>query len=627
MRTFRTGTPPQYIDYLVGTSAEIQASTPSSEIAFGIPTDLAGGLQWVSGAWVSSPTTGFPTAASLEASSVASGTAQVPKVGPLELAFGKWSTPRYGTYSFSYTGDGTGSRTILLPFAPDFVAIKGRGTGAGLFWGTHSGFCSRPSVVTSVTDITTTTVDGLILTTQENANGTVYSVLCIQDPFETVYAPRVFRGTTGAGRTLTMLKGRNIVGALMKRDSSAAGMYFLDQVSGVKLDGSAVSTVKFAADGSLTSTSDSDMLSGETTSIHAFQSSENVSVVRYAGGAQTRIFSGLEAVEAAIFVPLEANSVPAAIWISSDPGNLLPLPAVAAIAAEVAILGGVATIATSSNYNLAGRNYVAIFFRRKREIKDEGFVRTKPKTLVLGPSTYLDCGVSDTLKFSGAQSQEFYGFVSLAGKQTGTGNQDPNSRAIIVRADEAANYNDAVVCSFGLWAAHVYYTSEKASWWHSVSTTLNFPTAGNGDPSKTFQTGEYVREGRIQHVVLTHSATGEFKLYIDGVLARQTWVPTLAYARAGGSGHRTIIGGQKINGAIDMANNHLGLAELRTYPRELTAAEVALNHRSCLSLGATPVVPGFVEEWLARNYSGGILPATVNAANNGVLVGTSVTVQ
>lgn len=627
MRTFRTGTPPQYIDYLVGTSAEILASTPSSEIAFGIPTDLAGGLQWVSGAWVASPTTGFPTAASLEASSVAAGTAQVPKVGPLELAFGKWSSPRYGTYAFSYTGDGAGSRTILLPFEADFAILKRRGASAGLLMGKHTGFNGRASSVASVSDPNTTWLDGLTITTQENVNGDVYSVFCIQDPAETAYSPRAFRGLPAAGRKLTFLKGKSIVAGFMKRDNTTP-MYFLDQIGGVKLDGTAVSTAKFAADGSLTSTADADMLAGESTSMHAFQTNENVDVVRYAGGVQSRIVSRFESIEAALFIPLDATgAVPTALWNSADSGNLLPMTAVAVIAGEVTVSGGVATIATTSNYNLTGKNYVAIFFRRKREVRDEGFVRAKPTTLVLGPSTYLDCGTSDALKFSGAQSQEFYGFVSLAGKQTGTGNQDPNSRAIIVRADEAANYNDAVVCSFGLWAAYIYYTSERPAWWHSVFTTLNFATAGLPDPSKTFNTCQQVREGRIQHIVVTISAAGEYKLYVDGVLARQTSAVTAAYIRAGGSGHRTIIGGQKINGAIDMANNHLGLAELRTYPRELTAAEVALNHRSCLSLGATPVVPGFVEEWLARNYSGGILPATVNAANNGVLVGTSVTVQ
>lgn len=619
---------PDALIIVKGTTAEIKASSPPAD-AMGLPSDGSSVLRFsLSSGWSSgSPVTdAFALGSDVEASPASSGIAQVSGIGSLEYAFGKWSTPRYSTNSFSYTGDGTGTRTILLPFEADLVAIKGRGANAAIFWGRHTGFCGRPSSVAAVTDSTTTFVDGLILTTQENANGTVYSVLCIQDPFETVYAPRVYRGAIAAGRVLTMLKGRSIAGALMKRDSSTP-MYFLDQVGCVKIDNTAISTAKFAADGSLTSTSDADMINGETTSIHAFQFSENVDVVRYAGGAQSRIVSKFDAVEAALFVPLEANSIPAAIWISSDAGNLLPLTAAAALAGEAAISGGVATIATTSNYNLAGRNYVAIFFRRKREIKDEGFVRTKPKTLVLGPSTYLDCGTSDTLKFSGAQSQEFYGFVALAGKQTGTGNQDPNSRAVIVRANEAANYGDAVVTSFGLWAAHVYYTNERASWWHSVNTTLNFPTAGATDPSKVFQSGENVREGRLQHIVVTISAAGEYKLYVDGVLARQTCVATAAYIRTGGTGHRTIIGGQKINGAIDMANNHLGLCELRTYPRELTAAEIAANHRSCLNCGATPVVSGFTEEWLARNYSGGVLPATVNSANNGTLVGTSVTMQ
>lgn len=569
----------------------------------------------------------FALGSDVEASSASSGVAQVSGIGSLEYAFGKWSTPRYATHTLTYTGDGAGSRVILLPFEADFVILKRRGASAALFMGRHTGFNGRASSAAPVSDPNTTWLDGLTITTQENVNGDTYSVFAIQDPLETVYSSRAFRGLPAAGRTLTMLKGKSIAAGFMKRDNTTP-MYFLDQVGGVKVDGTAVSTAKFAVDGSLTSTSDADMLAGESTSMHAFQFAENIDVVRYAGGAQAAIVSRFQSVEAAIFVPIDSTgSVPVALWNSADPGNLLPVSAVAALAGEATVSGGVATIATTSNYNLAGKSYVAIFFRRKREVRDEGFVRAKPKTLVLGPATYLDCGTSDTLRFSGAQSQEFYGFLSLAGKQTGTGNQDPNSRAVIVRANEAANYNDAVVSSFGLWGAYIYYTSERPSWWHSVNTTLNFATGGLPDPSKTFQTCEQVREGRLQHIVVTISAAGEYKLYVDGVLARQTSAVTAAYVRTGGSGHRTIIGGQKINGAVDMANNHLGLCELRTYPRELSAAEITENHRSCLNCGATPVVAGFTEEWLARKYSGGVLPATVNSANNGTLVGTSVTMQ
>lgn len=569
----------------------------------------------------------FASSSDVQGSQNPGGIAQVSQVGPLENAFGKWSTPRYATHALTYVGDGTGSRVILLPFEADFVILKRRGASAALLMGKHTGFNGRPSSVASTSDPNTTWLDGMTITTQENVNGDTYSVFAVQDPFETVYLPRAYRGLPAAGRTLTMLKGKSIAGAFMKRDNTTP-MYFLDQVGGVKMDGTAVSTAKFAADGSLTSTSDADMLAGESTSVHAFRFAENIDVVRYAGGGQSRIVSKFDSVEAALFIPLDATgSVPAALWNSMDSGNLLPMTAVAVLAGEVTVSGGVATIATTSNYNLSGKSYVAIFFRRKRDIRDEGFVRTKPKTLVLGPSTYLDCGTSDTLKFSGAQSQEFYGFLALAGKQTGTGNQDPNSRAVIVRANESANYNDAVVSSFGLWGAYIYYTSERPAWWHSVSTTLNFATAGLPDPSKTFNTCQQVREGRLQHIVVTISTAGEYKLYVDGVAVRQTSAVTAAYVRTGGTGHRTIIGGQKINGAVDMANNHLGLCELRTYPRELTAAEIAANFSSCLSGGAVPVVAGYTEEWLARNYSGGVLPATVNSANNGTLVGTSVSIQ
>lgn len=620
---------PDALIIVKGTTAEIKASSPPAD-AMGLPSDGSSVLRFsLSSGWSSgSPVTdAFALGSDVEASPASSGVAQVSGIGSLEYAFGKWTTPRYATHAFTYVGDGTGSRVIVLPFEADFVILKRRGASAALLMGKHTGFNGRASSVASVSDPNTSWLDGYTLTTQENVNGDTYSVFAIQDPLESAYSPRAYRGLPAAGRTLTMLKGKNIVAAFMKRDNLTP-MYYLDQVGCVKLDGTATSTAKFASDGSLTSTADADMLAGESTSVHAFQASENVEVIRYTGGAQAAIVSRFQSVEAAIFVPLDAvGTVPAALWNSMDPGNLLPMTAVAVLAGEAAISGGVATISTASNYNLAGKNYVAIFFRRKREIKDDGFVRAKPKTLVLGPATYLDCGTSDTLRFSGAQSQEFYGFLSLAGKQTGTGNQDPNSRAVIVRANEAANYNDAVVSSFGLWGAYIYYTSERPAWWHSVNTTLNFATAGLPDPSKTFNTCQQVREGKLQHIVVTISAAGEYKFYVDGVLARQTSAVTAAYIRTGGAGHRTIIGGQKINGAIDMANNHLGLCELRTYPRELTAAEIAANHRSCLNCGATPVVSGFTEEWLARNYAGGILPATVNSANNGTLVGTSVTMQ
>ena len=86
-----------------------------------------------------------------------------------------------------------------------------------------------------------------------------------------------------------------------------------------------------------------------------------------------------------------------------------------------------------------------------------------------------------------------------------------------------------------------------------------------------------------------------------------------------------LIGAHQGDGAVGMAANQLSLCAARVYARALTAAEVAANYQACKNGDGVPAAD-FAEEWLARNYSDGVLAATRRPANNGMLVGTAIAV-
>ena len=536
---------------------------------------------------------------------------------------------RYATYSVQITGDGSSNPYPELPFPPSLALVKLNSAGGyGEIWGRHCGFNGRFSAFRSIGDQANSqlfdvskTVPGSWLYSYQN-NATAISVFSVYDPDEVAYISRAFRGVLSAGKVIRVCEGRSVKFAIIKRDNTTPP-WFLDQTGGINAAGTNTCTAKFESDGTLIATNDADLLAGESTSVHAFVESEYTQIIDYAGGKSPYIQTRFDDIEAVFIVPWGAYSVEAAFWCYGRPGSLQPLVSLGNIAGGIVVSGGAVKIATNSDYNLDGRNYKMLVFRKIRPVVDSQITTfNRPKTLNLGPSTYLDCGTDNSLTISGDQTQEFWGTVVLNGRKNAStgGNAEVDSRALLTRC--AGTYGAAGTCTFGLWAAYIYNNNSFPGYYVSAADKFLFTASGQSNFDLVIDTCERVMESRLAHIVVTASASGTIKLYVDGKLARIVATENSAFARTGANGHRTVIGGHQGPSAVEMANNQLSFAQTRIYSRVLTDAEVAANYQACRD-GVVIPTTDFLEEWLAEKFDGAKVPATRRSANDGVLVGTA----
>lgn len=537
---------------------------------------------------------------------------------------------RYATYSVQVMGDGSANAYPEFPFAPSLAMVKLNSAGGyGEIWGKHCGFNGRFSSFRSIADQSNSQffdaskkVPGNWLYSYQN-NATAISLFAVHDPDEVAYVSRAFRGVISAGKVIRVCEGKNVRLAMIKRDNTTPP-WFIDQTGGVNAAGTATCAAKFETDGTLIATSDADLLSGESTSVHAFVDSDYTQVIDYVGGKSAYIQTRFEEIEAIFVIPWGAYSVEAAFWCSGRPGSLQPLVATGNIAGGLVAVGGTVNIATTSDYNLAGRNYKMLVFRRVRQVIDQRLTNaSKPKLLNLGAATYLDCGTDNSLTISGDQTQEFWGSVVLNGRKSAAtgGNAEVESRALLTRCE--GTYGAARTCSWGLWAAYIYNNNSFPGYHVSAADRFLFTASGQSNFDLVLDTCERVLEARLAHIVVTASASGTIKLYVDGRLARIVATENAAFARTGANGHRTIIGGHQGPSAVEMANNQLAFSQARVYDRVLSDAEIAANYQACRDGAASVPVTDFVEEWIAAKFDGTRVPATRLSANDGVLVGTA----
>ena len=114
-------------------------------------------------------------------------------------------------------------------------------------------------------------------------------------------------------------------------------------------------------------------------------------------------------------------------------------------------------------------------------------------------------------------------------------------------------------------------------------------------------------------------------VYQNGGLVKEFAAITERLKR--GIGHRMAIGAMWNGSAFvgSGANAYIAFSALRIYKRQLSRAEILQNMKSCGSDGVEPwVTNGLLEGWLARDATGTTLPALVNPANNGSIIGGSV---
>jgi len=91
----------------------------------------------------------------------------------------------------------------------------------------------------------------------------------------------------------------------------------------------------------------------------------------------------------------------------------------------------------------------------------------------------------------------------------------------------------------------------------------------------------------------------------------------------GGTGHKTVIGG-RYNGSSIINSTRCDFLLARVYSEALSDINVAIRYAKASQGASADYTTNMAEEWDASNARGTSLPATVNAANNGTIVGGAI---
>lgn len=572
----------------------------------------------------------FPSAMPVPSTTGDSLVSPVPVVNAIDVA-GKpgWDDrfANYATLSGTYTGNGSNT-TLNLNAEPSLIVVTG-GTAAGVRMWAPGCWLGRSFIGDSLANVgdidvigRTVTLSGALI-----VNTTVYSYTVIFDPYQAAIVTANFQGNYLDNTTYDLLKGRDPLAILYKRDNTVP-MYIATRNGGWQTDGAATAPITVNADGTYTLTSSSNTNGGEGNQVVGIVRSPHVYAFEYIsrGANSVSYDTPFEEIEMIWMLPEGVYGYGAGVWMSGDPGatNLHPFAAGAVQTSSISSVDrGRVTINNAANFNKNAERYLFIAFGKVRTTPAIPYALVRKRlrqtpTIMLGSDAWFDCGTSDTLKIDGQISIEWLG-ASLQATNTinSAGNTDTNARCMVSRALLGSATPGTV--SFGLFAGYNPDTAGLPTYWIANQNFIDFPTSGQSRTSPR-QTGVRVEPRKLQHVIVTRDGLGWWRLYLNGEYKKAWQYP--AEVIAGGTAHRTLIGA--INGAssTDLHNSLMGFGACRIYNRALSYQEVQQNLWACANPGVSGLVaPDFVEEWLASNITGSTLRATNYSANNGTLQG------
>ncbi len=445
-------------------------------------------------------------------------------------------------------------------------------------------------------------------------------------------------------RTVELFKGKNIRAAILKRDNnpSAAHMYLGNGAADYK--GNPVGAT-LNSDSTFTIGDEPIVNTGESCNVLAFpDNAPNTYVFKYVGSGVARFIPLPWEADALIFLPLTPAIVRGGVWISGLGTQYKPMSNSTALSGALSLVSGTSIGLTASN-NLNEKNvtYICYAFKRARGTlaPEIGKSYKTSQTIMTASDGYIDCGTDDSLNISGAITIE----ILCAHNQTDTtvfagpnyNNEIGKQSPLVFRSDGADGVMGSI--SFGLSVISQWPTT-----W-SVGVSMPFPSITwaqspiwqiwNGSISQQkcpIMSGIGSAAYLMRHYILTHDGHGKWRLYLDGVLVKECnddlskdpasgGVPPSNIV--GGVGHRLIFGARKREKVEIEHRNMLQLKEARIYRRELTAEEALNNYDSIWNNGPS-ATPDFAEQWLASNTTGGVMNASLNSANNGLIVNGSV---
>jgi len=472
-----------------------------------------------------------------------------------------------------------------------------------------------------------------------------------------------YMGSGASGRVLNLKTQKTPLAAIFKRDSNAAGVFW-ESVTGwaTFMDSSSQASqsayVQSAAVGSFTLSADIRVNeyntgNGEGTScLTFFGGSTNLRMIQWTGNGQAdrRIETGDPRTIKAVFAQVADGTGGPRLKTQEMAGALIATAKPVALPTDnITLAGSNFILPSSSGLNTSARLYTALVWYVENEtaIVEQGArapaVITRGRSAIVlpgrGVASRIDCGNSDaTLKIDGTISIEWMGQTKYGATADATV-ADP--LWMIARSagvtGPAATPDTRGNFSFAMAMVRNQGTSAQGWPGPQVMTTVSSFMDLQLNPvqcSYLWRTGILPRRGNpFDHWVYTVSGTGAggaaqaCNLYRNGVLVKQRNMPVSSgvVGITGGTGHRTVIGAQW-DGTNYLKPGRVNFQLARVYNVALTAEQVAARYARAAQQSTTyaDVTTGLAEEWDASNARGATLPATVNAANNGTIVGGAV---
>ena len=548
----------------------------------------------------------------------------------------------------TYTGNGT-SQTPLssLPGKPTLVVVKADSASYTAVFACSSNFLSRTDYLggtESTGGAITLTDTGFSVGSagEVNANAVTYHYAVYIDNGANGIIDVSWQGNGVAGRTMDLLRGRAVAGMIIKRDAAQNCVYAIKGYGAYDWLGAGGTYATINNDGTVTLDGSAlvnqwtDPNLGEGTIGLGFINGSDVYAASYLGtGVERKVALPWEP-DFLMISPAGSTTYAVQMWMSTlSAGQHIPAGSGAVSTGRITEVGkSYVTVSTSDAVNKSGVRFFLFAIRKQRASSDYRPPRRAPvytKAIQLASGGYINCGTSDTLKFDGAHTLEFFGalyppsttvFAAGSGADTEANKQNP----IFCRTAGADNTSGNT--SFALVAAcqRAEGSGKRGADWDGVSVQWatypkwTMPIAGytSLDPYPA-NSGVLITPGALHHIMLSHDGSGGWVLMIDGKPRKERKRDMVAAISQpniqGGTGHKTVFGARWTTAFEDAYGMQFRMA--RIYTRALTIAEMQANWSAIF--GEATATQGWLEMWDAADATGSTLPAKVASANNGTI--------
>lgn len=530
----------------------------------------------------------------------------------------------------SYLSDGT-RRTLRPGFRPLQFFAKADAA-QHLAQRSADSWCARTNVLSASDSF----LDGVGFFGEEivlgasatvNSNNVRYYWCAIGDDGSADVEVVSYMGNATAGHQLQLKQPKQPIAMVTKRDSTAPAVIKIPGVASVTATGSAVAecfgtiSAGTVALNNVVNVNEYDSAGGlgEGIDMLALYDGGNAKVVSWTNAASGAVIdAGCDPLAALIFrvdaIGTVAHFVTRDMQSAAPIDNSAGLPAdpsnyTATLVAGGIQLGPLATLRTGTFY--------AILFGRKdtaAKITPPAIVVRERRGVYLpgrGVAAQVDCGTSDaTLKIDGPITLEWFGIVWPDQYNVNAG----------VHLLERGVGPAATAGAYSWGLAGVQ--AQDFSWSGpqlACLTTNRWAEAAPLD-SAVWRTGIVMPYGQPFMFQQVHTGNGRHLALLNGQLVKQRNIP-LATNIASGAGHRTAMGMRRNTADTAWTQaQRMVILSARVYAAALTPEQCAKRFaREVMGSSESDVTTGLAEWWDARNASGLLLPAQVNAANNGAL--------